>query len=100
MIEEENRIAELLIGELLEDYLFEPQRGWPKREFENRSYERWAALDILRRIEEEPYVGPINIIQGFIEDMDDFEELSDEWKTVRIFRIAKETATDILKLLL
>lgn len=100
MIEEERDIARAVIEDFIEEYLFDGWRTWPTREFQNRSYERWAAFDILRRIDENPNTSPINIIQGFIEEMDRFEEMSDTWPMVRICRIARETSEDILKLLL
>ena len=100
MVEEEKRIAELVIREFLDEYLFEPERNWPKREFENRSYERWAAKEILRRLNESRSMGVINTIQKFIEDLYIFEEDSDDWTSVRIFRLAREIAEDILKLFL
>ena len=100
MIEEEKAIAEVVIHEFLDECLFEPGRNWPTREFENRSYERWAAKEILRRLNESPSTGVINAIQKFIEDLYIFEEDSDDWTSVRIFRLARETAEDILKLFL
>ena len=100
MIKEERRIAEVMIGEFLDEYLFEAMPSWPKREFQNRSYERWAAKEILRRIVECPEDSVVNTIQKFIEDLYVFEEDSDDWSSVRIFRVARETAEDILKLFL
>ena len=100
MIEEERDIARAAIEDFIEEYLFEGKKSWPAREFQNRSYERGAAFDILRRIDENPNTSPINIIQGFIEEMERFEEMSDTWPMVRICRIARETSEDILKLLL
>lgn len=100
MIEEENRIAEILIKEFRDEYLFAPKITWPESEFELRSYSRWAADEILRRLKEKPKVGAINIIQGFMEELDYCSELTDKWSVVRIFRIARETAEDILKLFL
>lgn len=100
MIMEEKRIAEILIKEYLKQYLFEPSLTWPKCEFEERTYSRWAINEILRRLDEHPDIGVINIIQGFIEELDSMEERTDRWSRVRIFRIAKEIATDILKLFL
>ena len=100
MIEEDTRIAEILIKEFRDEYLFPPQRTWPKNEFELRTYSRWAANEILRRLKEKPNVGVINIIQGFIEELYCFENLTDSWTKIRIFRVARETATDILKLFL
>lgn len=100
MIMEEKRIAEILIKEFRDQYLFEPSFTWPKCEFENRTYSRWAVNEILRRLDEHPEIGVINIIQGFMEELDSMEERTDMWSRVRIFRIAKEIATDILKLFL
>lgn len=100
MIEEEARIAEILINEFKEQYLFPPSRTWPKAEFYNRSYERWAADEILKRIKKHPNVGPINIIQGFMEELDYFMDLTDSWASYRIFRVAREISEDILKLFL
>ena len=100
MIEEERRIAEILIKEFRDEYLFPPKRTWPKREFYRRSYERWAANEILRRIKEKPNTSPVNIIQGFMEELDVFDDISDNWTSARIFRTAREIASDILKLFL
>lgn len=100
MIEEEARIAEILIKEFKERYLFPPSKTWPKAEFYKRSYERWAADEILKRIKERPNVGPINVIQGFMEELDYFMDLTDHWASYRIFIVAREISEDILKLFL
>lgn len=100
MISEEKRIAEITIKEYRDQYLFMPKMNWPKCEFDLRTYSRWAADEILNRLNEKPSVGVINIIQGFMEELDHCMDLSDNWTVVRIFRIAREAAEDILKLFL
>lgn len=100
MLEAETRIAEILINEYLEQYLFEPQISWPKCEFDVRSYSRWAAKEILRRLKERPETGVINIIQGFMDELDYYTDLSEHWTSAKIFRIARETSEDLLKLFL
>lgn len=100
MIEEDTRIAEILIKEFKEEYLFPPRRNWPKNEFYKRSYERWTADEIQRRLKENPNVGVINVIQRFLEELYHFDDITDSWTTSRIFRTAIETSRDILKLFL
>lgn len=106
-----NEAAVSVIREYIEKCLFEPNFNWPKYEFDLRSYSRWAANEILERVIEEtlrppPNISgyetksPINIIKEFIEEMDDFYEVSDSKRIQYICSIAREAAKDILYLFL
>ena len=84
----------------IEDYmfdLFEPGRNWPKYEF---SYERWAAKEILKRIQQHPEIPAINLVEEYVLMTDEFSGIEhDERNDSFIFSVAHDVATDILDIL-
>lgn len=93
--------AVLAIQEYIDEYLFEPRINWPKEEFIRRSYSRWAADEILARIENDTeHQNPLDIIEKFMNDMDRYAELSDDRESYPIFVIAREEAEEIAFLFL
>lgn len=105
-------IAIMTIQEYIDEYLFEPQSNWPKYEFCSRCYERWTANELLKRIADESALlpehitgmkkrSPFNIINDFIQEMDECFEVSDSNQDCQlIFSTARETAIDIILLFL
>ena len=87
----------------IEDYkfdLFEPGRNWPKYEFNKRSYERWAAKEILKRIQQHPEIPAINLVEEYVLMTDEFSGIEhDERNDSFIFSVAHDVATDILDIL-
>ena len=88
---------------VIEDYmfdLFEPGRNWPKYEFNKRSYERWAAKEILKRIQQHPEIPAINLVEEYVLMTDEFSGIEhDERNDSFIFSVAHDVATDILDIL-
>jgi len=72
--------------------------NWPLCYFNQRSYSRWAANEILELVMDNPFSTPIDIIEEFIIKMDYFSCI--DLSTSLIFSIAKDTAEDILYLFL
>lgn len=93
-----NELAIQKIMQCLEENLFEPNVGWPKEAFEERSYARWAAIELAEILMDRPYEFPDLIIEEFMFKMDFLARTSGDPKRKRIFSIAKSTAEDILTL--
>ena len=93
-----NEIAIITIINCLEENLFEPNRTWASDIFEERSYARWAAYEIWQRILDNPLKTTDEIIDEFILDMTMCYMSTDNPKREKLFKIAKETAEDILTL--
>lgn len=85
--------AAYILQEYVNDCLFEPSNDWPAIEFKRRTYSRWAADEITKRLNEDH--DPISILEQFIDEMDDYSEVTDDKETQFIFTVAKETAEDI-----
>ena len=90
--------AVAIITEYIEDALFEPAKNWPEHWFLQRSYERWAAGEILTRVLDNPTTPAVPIIESFMIQMLIFSSKAKDSKGPNIFTIAKETAEDILLL--
>lgn len=93
-----NEISIAILLDCLEENLFEPNNRWPSDIFEERSYARWAAYEIWERILDHPYKSTDDIIDEFILDMELQILATDNEDKERMFRVAKETAEDILTL--
>ena len=95
-----NELAVSVIQEYIDKYLFEPRSNWPKYEFNVRSYSRWAANEIIERIQNDSDRSPVNIISEFIREVDLCSEKTPTNQSQLIFAVAKETAIDIILLFL
>lgn len=93
-----NETAVLVILECLEENLFEPTKRWPNDVFEERSYSRWAAYEIWQRLLDNPFKTTDEVIEEFILDMQICHMTTEDPKKERMFKIAIETADDILSL--
>lgn len=80
-------------------HLFSPALSWDKYEFKKRSYEQWAALEMIERIMDHPFDPPIDTIESFMFEMycNAYVSGDDEQRTF-IFRTAVETAEEIILL--
>ena len=83
----------------LDESLFEPGRMWPDHIFEERSYSRWAANEIIRRLMDCPFDAPIEIVEAFMLTMIMHTYTVRDPRKKRIFSIARDTAFNILQLL-
>lgn len=88
----------LKIVKYMEECLFEPRLNWSKHWFENRTYSRWAADEILGLILDDPFTPSNVIIKKFIAKMESFSEVAEDTLASLIFSIAKDTAEEILLL--
>jgi hypothetical protein len=106
-----NLLAISIIQEYMDEYLFDPKVNWWKSEFEERSYSRWAAEELISRFirQEEvrpwevliyDFKTPIEIISELINELEEFSKSGQNEKTKAIFTIAKDSATEILYLFL
>ncbi len=88
------------INSYIDTYLFEPQNTWPNIYFEERSYSRWAANEIIYLLLEQENIRPIELISRFAFLMGRYSDKSSNHKSQWIFSIAKDIAEDIQGLLL
>ena len=86
------------IARYLNEDIFEPQANWPKFFYERRVIERWTATKIMETIIDNPQMDPLNVMSAFIIRMRIYKNL--EGKAAEKFRIAEETAEDIILLFL
>lgn len=83
------------IHEFIYDNLFEPNARWPKEEFDRKSSERWAANEIIERIENSDE-DPALVVLYFWAEMEDYaskDEISKE--NAKNFRYAADIAYEI-----
>lgn len=93
-----NEVEIKKISQYIENDLFEPGPNWPHHLFEERSYSRWAAFEILHRLMDYPFDQADVIIDGFIFEMSMFAH-GDNTNGRHIFSIAEKVARDILFIL-
>lgn len=87
------------IEEYIGDNLFEPNAHWPKEEFDRKAYERWAAKEILHRIENSDQ-DPLDVVVIFWAEMNKYSMKDDISKeSAYAFRLAYEIADEIGSLL-
>ena len=97
----------------ISDYIGQVNPKKSKEYFEDLSYARWAAYEIIDRLNAEAEhlpshitgslrepISPVDIIAGFIDDMERYIYNGCGEKHKRIFTIAKEVADDIILLFL
>ncbi len=82
--------------DFVHEHLFSPSLSWDKYEFKKRSYEQWAAMEIIERIMDKPFDSPIDTIEKFMFEMYYCACFSgdDEPRTF-IFQTAVETAEEL-----
>lgn len=88
--------AASIILEYMNMHLFPPTFQWDKLEFRKRSYQQWAAYEIIERILDRPLDRAIDIIDDFMFEMYAYACCSDEDKNrTFIFQTAVETAEEL-----
>lgn len=88
---------------LVRDYMNDirpPEHNWPAYWFKNHSYSVWVCEEILNKLEENPHVNPIDIIEKFVCELDYYSTLSKTSEFRMIFSIARDIAEDIGRMFL
>lgn len=88
----------VVIYNYINEHLFAPDAAWSEHEFERRSYARWAACEIMDRVMRSEESEPFFIILYFMYQVDKLSELREDSDAEFIFKIARETAEEILEL--
>lgn len=94
----ESEVAVSIIQEYIDRHLFSPSFSWPKAEFEKRSYEQWAAYEIISRIMDRPFDMPICVIENFMFEMAMYACYGEDEHRSFIFQTAVETAEELILL--
>lgn len=88
--------AASIILKYAEMYLFPPAFSWSKYEFKKRSYQQWAANEIVERVLDNPFDLPLDTIENFMFEMYIYACYSDEDEhRTFIFQTAVETAEEL-----
>lgn len=102
-------VAISIIQEYIDECLFEPSSNWPKCEFDERCYSRWAANELIERMKTESEIlpehisgrkakSPLKVIENFINELEYFLMTTDDQKHRFLFSAARDTAIDIVLL--
>jgi hypothetical protein len=87
-----------IVQDYIYKYLFPPNIDWSPLYFKKRSYERFAANEIIRLLRENPNKQPVCVIESFIGDMRRCYQASNQREIEETFSIAIEVGLDILLL--
>ena len=85
----------------IESYIHElkdPQTNYKKSRFEQATYSKWAANEVLGYVKYRKDISPIQAVEEFINKMDDYA--CEVGRSSYIFSVAYDIAMDILDLLL
>lgn len=106
-------IAISIVNEYIDKHLSEVDLKCSRDGLENLSYARWAAYEIMERLNDEaerlpPHITgswrepipPVDIIAGFLDDLECYIYDGCSEKHEQIFSVAKEVADDIILLFL
>lgn len=80
----------------IEDYYCAPPFAWHKQLFEEMTYSRWAALEIVERLMDHPLDPPETVVEDFLLRVALYSQVAKTPTQQRIFSIAEDTAEDIL----
>ena len=91
--------AASIILDYTQEHFFSHSLSWANREFKKRSYQQWAAHEIIERILDHPFDPPLDTIENFSFEMYFYACFSgeDEERTF-MFQTAVETAEEIMLL--
>lgn len=95
------------LKQYIDTYLFVPNIGWFKDAFDVQIYSRWAANEILYRMMDEatkvpeyisgtPQRSTIEIVEGFIDEVEYCYEVAEKPSAKSIFYVAANAAKNIL----
>jgi hypothetical protein len=95
-------VNERVISAILEymNDMKEPGPHWPKYWFNLRSYSRWAAMEILEAIMDNPLIPAMETVQEFMTKMTTCACCTEDNDIKSIFYIAYDAGNDILSILL
>ncbi len=93
-----NEEAVMIIHDYINKNLFAPAGDWPEYQFEKRSYEIWAANEILNRIIETPELDPLLAILYFRYQMTTLAGIREDSDAEFIFITARDIADKIMLL--
>lgn len=88
----------MVIYDYINENLFAPAQDWPEYQFRKRSYERWAADEMMKRITETPEVDPFIVVLYFRNQMDNLSGIREKSDAEFIFLTARDTADEIIQL--
>ena len=88
----------MIIHNYIEENIFAPARKWPEHEFRKRSYERWAAYEILKCILNTPETEPFLVILYFRYQMDYLSGIREHSDAEFMFITARDIADEIITL--
>lgn len=74
----------------------EPELYWSRHQFEEVSFSRWAAGELIGAIMDHPFVSPEDTVEMFGMKMLYFAAISNGTDAERIFRIASDFAFECL----
>lgn len=94
-----NDFAVTAIQDYFNEYLFEPNMSWPRYHFRQRSYARWAALELQKRMVEDDS-DPLDIILEFMSEVKHCALITDREENQMLFSTAIDVAEDIMCLFL
>lgn len=89
-----DRIVQTIL-DYVYDKLVDVSPFWPREEFEERAYSRWAAIEILNLIMDHPQQSVFQTIDAFYIKMCHYARIGRS----TMFQIAAETAEEITRLL-
>lgn len=75
----------------------EPELHWSKRQFEEASFSRWAAGELIEAIMDHPLVSPEDTVEIFALKTLAFSAMFADTEAERIFRIASDFAFECLE---
>ena len=90
--------AIIIVYNYIKQNLFEPSCNWSDFNFKKRSYERWAACEILDRIMKTEKHEPFYIILYFIYQMDKFSKIHEDSDSGFMFKTARDIGEKIISL--
>lgn len=80
----------------INEYFIEPHHRFPTKLFEEMSYSRWAAFEIVNALLDHPTDPPVEVVENFLLKMALYAQVSESEDKRRIFSIAEDAAEDIL----
>lgn len=92
---EENALV--AVQNYIDENLFSGTNKWSDYEFDKRSYERWAAYEILKLIANMSDYDAFLTTLYFMHHMDAFANMCEKKETMFMFLTARDTAEEIVK---
>ena len=81
----------------IDEYYCPPPFVWHERLFEEMSYSRWAAFEIVERLMDRPLDPPEDVVEDFLLRVALYSQVAKTPAQQCMFSIAEDTAEDILQ---